>query len=247
METFQLTRRDMADLLLSLKGEHPKKTLSVLQNAWVRTHKNDIREGRTLAAFIETALPPIFEKLIKEDRNAVGLSINEIVALGNQIEYTNLTPTAVQNWVKRDVKELIGSPQRGKKYTIAQATILFIVEDLKTVLDFESIRKVLRLLFNNPADRSDDLVDPVSLYTAYARLSARPLSVSSPIDTHDIKKAVDLEADNELQSMAHLQDRQKTVVKNVISIAAFAVKTAYLQSLSKTFLNATLFFQDLDP
>ena len=37
----------------------------------------------------------------------------------------------MQNWVKRDIKEMIGSPQKGKKYSIEQAALLFIVEDLK--------------------------------------------------------------------------------------------------------------------
>ena len=36
----------------------------------------------------------------------------------------------MQNWVKRDIKEMIGSPQK-KKYSIEQAALLFIVEDLK--------------------------------------------------------------------------------------------------------------------
>ena len=76
----------------------------------------------------------------------------------------------MQNWVKRDIKEMIGSPQKGKKYSIEQAALLFIVEDLKTALDFESIRKLLRLIVNDPADRSDDLINPVHLYGAYSSL-----------------------------------------------------------------------------
>ena len=57
-----------------------------------------------------------------------------------------------------------------KKYSIEQAALLFIVEDLKTALDFESIRKLLRLIVNDPADRSDDLINPVHLYGAYSSL-----------------------------------------------------------------------------
>ncbi len=57
-----------------------------------------------------------------------------------------------------------------EKYSIEQAALLFIVEDLKTALDFESIRKLLRLIVNDPADRSDDLINPVHLYVAYSSL-----------------------------------------------------------------------------
>lgn len=166
METFHLTRNEMATLLLSLRGWNTKKPLGILQEAWAKSHKKDIESGQSVTAFITTALSPIFEKLIKIEDTDVGFSLNEIVALGNQIENTSFSVTAMQNWVKRDIKEMIGSPQKGKKYSIEQAALLFIVEDLKTALDFESIRKLLRLIVNDPADRSDDLINPVHLYGA---------------------------------------------------------------------------------
>ena len=76
----------------------------------------------------------------------------------------------MQNWVKRDIKRNDWLSSKGKKYSIEQAALLFIVEDLKTALDFESIRKLLRLIVNDPADRSDDLINPVHLYVAYSSL-----------------------------------------------------------------------------
>ena len=50
---------------------------------------------------LQTVLAPIFEKVIKYDKTEIAFSLNEIVALGNQIENTNFTTTAVQNWVKK--------------------------------------------------------------------------------------------------------------------------------------------------
>ncbi len=104
----------MATLLLSLRGWNTKKPLGILQEAWAKSHKKDIESGQSVTAFITTALSPIFEKLIKIDDTDVGFSLNEIVALGNQIENTSFSVTAMQNWVKRDIKEMIGSPQKGK-------------------------------------------------------------------------------------------------------------------------------------
>src|SRR5581483_9440841 len=108
--------------------------------------------------------------LVKTEELDIGFSLNEIGALGNQIEHTSFSVTALQNWVKRDLKDMIGAPQRGKKYSIEQAALLFIVEDLKTALDFDSIRKLLSLIVNDPSDRDDDLISPIRLYAAYSSL-----------------------------------------------------------------------------
>lgn len=72
METFHLTRNEMATLLLSLRGWNTKKPLGILQEAWAKSHKKDIESGQSVTAFITTALSPIFEKLIKIEDTDVG-------------------------------------------------------------------------------------------------------------------------------------------------------------------------------
>lgn len=52
----------------------------------------------------------------------------------------------MQNWVKRDIKRNDWLSSKREKYSIEQAALLFIVEDLKTALDFESIRSYYALL-----------------------------------------------------------------------------------------------------
>ncbi|CAM4377570.1 hypothetical protein BAMA_21155 [Bacillus manliponensis] len=250
METFHLTRNEMARLLLSLRGWDTNKPLAILQEAWAKSHKKDIESGESVTAFITTALSPIFEKLIKIEETDIGFSLNEIVALGNQIENTKFSATALQNWVKRDIKEMIGSPQKGKKYSVEQAALLFIVEDLKTALDFESIRKLLRLIVNDPADRSDDLINPVRLYAAYSslfeELNASGYTQLKETDTiHTIEQIIKEKADAIASTFEHITSAQREAIRNAIIIATLSVHTAYVQMLAKRYVSATLFLQEL--
>lgn len=254
MEEFKLTRKQMAELLLSLKGDSKSSVIDILREAWAAAHKDQIKDGNKLSAFISTSLPPVYEKLMKTQKNEIGLSINEIVSLGNAIEYSMFSATAVQNWVKRDVKGMIGSPQVGRKYSVDQAAMLFIVEDLKSALDFDSIRKLLRLVFNNPEDRDDDLVNPVHLYTAYS-------SVFEDLDQNDdevldvdyrirkgqaVQSLVKKRADDCVEIMIGLHGEGAEAVSHMIVVATLSVQTSYFQSLARRFTNAAFFVQDLE-
>ncbi|MBN8209192.1 DUF1836 domain-containing protein [Bacillus sp. NTK071] len=223
MRGFYLTRTEMGTLLQAIRNQ--EAPLEILETAWNRTEISaDIDE-------MISELPPIFGKLLKIGKEAFGLSINEIVSLGNQLEYASFRSTAVQNWVKRDIKEWIGSPQLGKKYSIEQAAILFIVEDLKNTHDFESIRLLLRYAFNNPADRNDDLIDPLIFYTAYAQLFEAIHSELNPSKKDFTEKARKLTLRFE-----HLTLGQSGDIENLLISAALSVQGAYYQALSKHYL-----------
>ncbi|WP_028400534.1 DUF1836 domain-containing protein [Ectobacillus panaciterrae] len=253
MITFQLTRKEMADLLLSLKGWNTKQPLTIMQEAWVKVHKEDIENGKTVHAFVTTSLSPILEKLMKTNELDMGFSLNEISSLGSQIENTNFSITALQNWVKRDIKEMIGSPQKGKKYSIEQTALLFIVEDLKTALDFESIRKLLQLIVNDPANLDDDLINPVRLYAAYSSLfeelnkqGAQCCTDTRAADTIElIEKTIEQKAAKLAAAFPNIKQNQQEAIRNIIVIAALSVHTAYFQMMAKRYLSATLFLQNL--
>ncbi len=68
METFTLTRKEMAIILLSLKGRATRSPLTVLQEAWKKNHQADMEHGTSLSAFLSTHLPPVLEKMIKHNR-----------------------------------------------------------------------------------------------------------------------------------------------------------------------------------
>ncbi len=169
----------------------------------------------------------------------LGLSLNEIVQLGNQVQFSHLSPTAVQNWVKRDVKDLIGTPRQGKKYTVEQAATLFIVEDLKASLDFDSIRRILKLVFNNPSDHSDDIVDPLELYSAYGAIFDEIVQ----LEDGNIEKLVQDKAHLKLSRFPGLNLEERKMVEHVMATAVFTVFTARYQSFVKKHLTATLFLQ----
>jgi hypothetical protein len=248
----------MSALLQSLKGAADKTPLATLQEAWVKSHKSDIEHGKSLGAFISTSLPPIFEKIIKMKQTGEGFSLTDVVSLGNQIEYTHFSVTSVQNWVKRDFKDLIGPPRIGKKYSLDQTALLFIIDDLKATLDFESIRKLLTLVFNDRQDDAYSLIGPLALFTAYSSLfeeldqnNDQVLDLTgheSGIRNHDhmLENLIKKRADVFAGTLEGLNGEQKEAISNTIFIAMVSVQTSYFQSLAKRFLNATLFLQRLN-
>jgi Domain of unknown function (DUF1836). len=252
VESFTLTRHEMACLLLALDGYSGQTPLQVLQEAWNKKHRRDLRNGNPLPAFLSTALPPIFEKLIKGGR-VRGFSLQEIAALGGQIEYAHLSPSSMQNWVKRDFKEYFGSPKAGKKYSLNQAALLFIIDDLKSNLDFDSIRKLFAALFRKPEDEQDDLLGPLELYEAYSSLFEEWIAIkaktngfitlSAGRESARTKPAADMVrlADRLIDRMSRLSGTEREVVRNSLLVAAISVLTCYLHATAKQYLNATLF------
>ncbi|GER68094.1 hypothetical protein BpJC7_22400 [Weizmannia acidilactici] len=249
MELFQMTRREMADLLLALKGWGPQTPAAFLQKVWVK--KNG---GNPARSFASAVMPPIFTKILKKNTDDFGFSLNEIVALGSQIENTNFTLTAIQNWVKRDIKEMIVAPEKGKKYSIEQMALLFLVEDLKTALDFDSIRKLLKLIVNDPEDEHDDLINPVQLYATYSQLfeelNTMREAENFPFGSHKhmiaaMESMITKKAEEMISEYIPPNDPKKEAIRNTIVIATLSVFTAYFQMLARRYLTATIFLQKM--
>lgn len=252
MESFTLTRNDMACLLLALDGKYNQKPLQVLQTAWIRTHQYDMAKGTGLPAFLSTMLPPIIEKLIKGNE-LKGFSLQEIAALGHLIEHSNLSITSMQNWVKRDFKPYFNCSRAGKKYSLNQAALLFIIDDLKSNLDFESIRKLFDLIFKKPDNKSVDLVGPIELYATYTSMfeeldanNDQLFDISSPLKEsphqNSVTENVIRAAANQFASrLPNLSGNQQEAVRNILLLAVISIQTSYFHSLSRRYCNATLF------
>lgn len=252
MESFTLTRKEMACLLLSLDGKHNQKPLQVLQAAWTKTHQYDLEKGAGLPAFLSTLLPPIIEKLIKGNE-LKGFSLHEIAALGQLIEYSNLSITSMQNWVKRDFKPYFDCPKAGKKYSLNQAALLFIIDDLKSNLDFESIRKLFEIVFKKPEDETDDLVGPLELYASYTSMfeeldanNDQLLDISGHLKENPhqdllTEQAIRLSANQFANRLPNLTENQWEAVRNILLISVISIQTSYFHSLSRRYCNATLF------
>jgi hypothetical protein len=239
-------------LLLSLTGNFDRKPLHILQDAWTKYHQEEVKQGASLPAFLSTDVPPILQKILK-GRHIRGFSLSDIAALGHLIEYSTLTVSTMQNWVKRDFKDYLGSPREGKKYSVNQAALLFIIDDLKAALDFESIRQLFRLLFLKPEVDDDDLVEPAQLYHSYSGLfeeikRSPQLQVQALAECSARKepwwrneRAIKDAMEKLMDRLSHLNRRQREAVQNMLMIAAISVQTCYFQSLARQYVNAALF------
>lgn len=242
MEAFTLSRIEMSCLLHSLAGISEQKPLHILKEAWTKFHHDEIQKGMSLPAFLSTDVPPILQKIIKGGC-AKGLSLGDIATLGHLIEYSTLSVTAIQNWVKRDFKEYLGSPMEGKKYSVNQAALLYMIDDLKAALDFESIRQLFRMLFLKPDRDDDDLIEPAQLYYAYASLFEEIKRDPSQHQKYSVKEDSLLGASSRkiMMRLTHLTRTQREAVHNMLLIAAISVQTCYFQALARQYFNAALF------
>ncbi len=252
MESFTLTRKEMASLLLALDGQSSQKPLQVLQQAWSKTHRTHLEQGGGLPAFLSTMLPPIVEKLIKGSE-LKGLSLHEIATLGQLIEYSNLSITSMQNWVKRDFKPYFHTPMAGKKYSLNQAALLYVIDDLKSNLDFESIRRLFEIVFTSLEDDTGDLVGPIQLYMAYTSMfeeldanNDQLLDISGHLKENPhqdlLTEEVIRNTANQFASrLPDLSDNQREAVRNILLVAVISIQTSYFHALARRYCNATLF------
>lgn len=233
MVTFKLTRIDMTRLLYSLKGEGDLTPLQLL-NLSVKSDKEH--------EYDELKIPSFFEKLERrKQKSEHGLSTNEIVELGNLCELTSLKSTAIQNWIKRDIKDMIGHPELGKKYSIDQVVILLIVRDLKSVFDFDSIRMILSALFNTITDRTDDIISPIRFYEAYAHvLDFIYHHTHFPLKETNLREMTEEQTDKLHEEFTELTKPQWHLIKGIISSTVFSVFTSHLQSTAQEMMFNTL-------
>ncbi|TDQ40333.1 DUF1836 domain-containing protein [Aureibacillus halotolerans] len=155
-----------------------RKTVAALLIGDVETYKAS-RQGKYDDL---PQLASLLKKLEEKKVNSVGLSLKEIVMLGNMVHDVDMKETSVRNWLKRDAKELIGTPWLGRKYSGDQAVLLLLIEDLRGALDFASIRKVLEKVFNRLDNRNDDLVPPVDFYLIYAEVFRKAATLQEGSD-----------------------------------------------------------------
>lgn len=226
MKTIQLKRSDMARLLLALKGESRQTPLELL---------NQLGFGHDGP---ENALPDIIKNHKPFPR---GLSTNEIVALAKLCELTSLKSTSIQNWIKRDIKELIGAPELGKKYSIEQAAILLIVRDLKSVFDFDTIRQLLMSLFNTLSDRSDDLISPLTYYAAYGEILERMESITVfSLSEHEMEEEISKKIETSRDLFQDISNELWLQVKNILTVTVLSVIASYLQRRTELFFQQHL-------
>jgi len=222
--SFQLSRVQMTKLLYALKGQSQQTPLHIIEEALKRSISNE----KNIPSFIIKASK-------RKSHLEYGLSTNEIVSLANLCELTSLKSTSIQNWIKRDIKELIGQPELGKKYSIEQAAMLLIVKDLKTTFDFEKIRNVLTEVFNTLSDRSDDLMSPITFYGIYG-------SILESLDTFsESDSTLEEQIDNQIKFSprisSNLTEDQFHTIRRILVTTVLAVLASHLQTRAQLYIN----------
>lgn len=249
----QFTRVQMAQLLFFLRERDIAKALLIVKDVLssMRSSGQSDSSSREATDFLGGGLgrairdgqivghpvPPILEKLMNLSQGSkadIGFSISDIVALGNQMEFTNFSVTTVQNWVKRDVKELIATPQSGKKYSVEQVATIFIIEDFKSSLDFDAIRRVMGLIFNDPTSDEDDIIHPVDFLAAYSSIFEELRMKGTPIDE------VAQRAHEVVSRMDHLTEEQQSTVERALVIAVLTLQASNFQLAAKTLASTTI-------
>lgn len=249
MESFKLTRKEMSSLLLSLQGMQRQSPLAILQVAWSNTHGNAEAAGDSMQSLLSLDMPQIIRKLI-QGQTFAGFSLQEIADLGHLIEHSNISITSIQNWVKRDFKDLFASIKEGRKYSVNQAALLFMIDDLKCTLDFVSIRTLFDSLFR---DRHGG-IDPLQVYHAYAGMfeeldanndqlfDVAGHAAAGGAQDALLEQLVKTTADRTAQGWA-LSGACRKAVSNCLVIAVLSVQASYLQDIAKRYYTANVFLQ----
>lgn len=253
METLTFTRKDMATLLLSLQVGATKSPRTVIQDIWRANHERELAHGSSMSAFVSTSLPPIIEKMIKSD-NRPTFSLHDIVSLGSQIEYTHFSITSVQNWVKRDFKEFIGHAEEGKKYSLQQVALFFIIEDLRSTLDYDTMRKFFQIVFHGSGEENQDfhLIHPLDFYSSYAELFEqlderyRNYMGERTDFVYKWDQMINDVAKDYVSDKAELSDEQREALQTAIHVALTSVHTSCFQSLSRRYVHGMLFLHSLN-
>lgn len=244
MDRFSLTRAEAGQLLLAIASGTQSQPADIMQRAWAaRSQKK--RSGESV---LSEPLPPIAMKLMKSDGRK-GLSLHEIAELGQLIEFASPSATSMQNWVKRDFKSLFVCPQAGKKYSPAQAALLYMIDDLKASLDFESIRSLFVILFGKleggGGSSQKPVIGPVELYICYAELyeEIKALTRYGARSGSQLEELVRLRADKTASALVQGTGLSREALRNFLLVAVISVQSAYCQALARRYSEATLFLE----
>ncbi|CAM4195396.1 DUF1836 domain-containing protein [Paenibacillus tarimensis] len=248
METLTFTRKDMAQLLSSLNGTMSDSPLTTIQTVWRAKHLKELEQGNSMSAFIATSLPPVLERMIKSSDAVPSFSLLDIVSLGAQIEYTNFSISSIQNWVKRDFKDIIGHPEDGKKYSLQQVALFFIIEDLRSTLDYEAIRNFFRMVFPENTQR---FISPLNFYAAYAGLFEdlderyKSYSGARADLVYKWDQMIHELARDYVTGLTEKTDQEKETIQTALHVALISVHTSCFQALSRRYVNGMVFLHDL--
>ncbi len=132
--------------------------------------KGDISE-EDLKDLVKSFCPNIFTAILFTQNETLRLSLKEIESLMETTLFKKFTATTVQNWIQKELKEVIGPPELGKKYSVRQISYLLLVDDLKTSIGSYEIKKILNLLDKYSDNQELLVLKLIKIYTNIVELS----------------------------------------------------------------------------
>ncbi|MHA7963803.1 DUF1836 domain-containing protein [Paenibacillus sp. CAU 1782] len=234
MDGFRMTRSELANVLISLKNGDNRKTADILRQAW---HSSMSARSARSGGNLPDPLPAIVEKLMRSGERK-GLSLHEIAELGQLAEYANPAATSLQNWVKRDFKDYFESPQAGKKYSLDQAALLLIIDDLKTNLDFESLRRLFCIVF-----LPGNFLAPLDIYAAYADIYEELKNdlASDRRTARRLENEIRRRAEASMPLLPECSADVREAIRNLLLLAVISVQSAFFQALARRYCQETLY------
>lgn len=166
-----------------------------------------------------------------------GFSLHEIADLGGLLEFSTLSASAMQNWVKRDFKPYFQCPGAGKKYSLEQTAMLLMIDDLKANLDFDSIRRLFAIMFQSSS------LSPLSIFAFYSGMyeELNRQKAWDSLHTELLEKTVREQAAKTASTVTDLTAEQKEAVRNILFVAVISVQAGRLQALARRYCQATLY------
>lgn len=132
-----------------------------------------------------------------------------------------------------------------------QIALFFIIEDLRSTLDYESIRKYFGIIFREHSERAAGMVEPLEFYAAYAslfeELDSRIKAVSGeqgdPIARWD--KLIDEIAYENAAMHSSLTEQQQKALQSALHVAIISVHTSSFHALARRYVNGMVFLHQL--
>jgi hypothetical protein len=133
---------EMSDLSKTLisTDKNKKNLLPILS----RTEDAFTKEA--LKALVQHFCPSVLKEMLFNKNVIPRFSLKELESIMEMALLNNVVATTMQNWIQKGFKELIGSPEIGKKYSIRQISYILFINDLNQTLDFDSIKKILQFI-----------------------------------------------------------------------------------------------------
>jgi DNA-binding transcriptional MerR regulator len=130
---------------------------------------------------MQWTIPGTVLQIPKEEADSVEARFSSMflaggIVLSQVANITGLEPYTIQNWVKRGFLP----PPQHRRYSINQLCRILNINMLKSVLNMETVCRLMEYINGKLDEESDDIIDDARLYFLFVRLAARAKQLDDP-------------------------------------------------------------------